>query len=101
MSLEEGEVVEVRTLDSFDLRPTLLKIDVEGDELKVLTGAAETIRTHAPRIAVACYHSAEQIFHIPRLILDLNPQYRVFLRHYTESFTETVLFFLVDCGQDA
>jgi len=96
LSLEEGEVVEVRTLDSFDLRPTLLKIDVEGDELKVLRGAAETIRAYAPKIAVACYHSAEQIFSIPSLILDLNPQYRVFLRHYTESFTESVLFFLMD-----
>jgi FkbM family methyltransferase len=48
--------VPVRTLDSFKLKPSLLKIDTEGDELPVLQGAEETLKrrpsvlveTHSP-----------------------------------------------------
>jgi FkbM family methyltransferase len=49
--------VPVRTLDSFKLKPSLLKIDTEGDEFPVLQGAEETLKrrpnvlveTHSPR----------------------------------------------------
>ena len=38
------ENIEVRTLDSFNvIKPTLIKIDVEGSELKVLQGSVETL----------------------------------------------------------
>jgi FkbM family methyltransferase len=39
----------------FDVRPTLLKIDVEGAEQAVLTGAADTIRAHHPKILLATH----------------------------------------------
>ncbi len=48
--------VPIRTLDSFGLKPTLIKIDTEGSELHVLQGATQTLRrkpamvveTHSP-----------------------------------------------------
>jgi FkbM family methyltransferase len=44
--------VQAITLDDFcarhDLKPRLIKIDVEGHELKVIRGAARTIATHRP-----------------------------------------------------
>lgn len=40
--------VEVRTLDSFELPITAMKIDVQGMESKVLLGGTHTIRTHMP-----------------------------------------------------
>lgn len=43
--------VPVTTLDSFRLKPSLLKIDTEGNELAVLLGALETLRGR-PRIIV-------------------------------------------------
>ena len=49
----EGEPVEVVTVDSLDLpRCDFFKIDVEGMELKVLRGAERTVRKHRPVIYV-------------------------------------------------
>jgi FkbM family methyltransferase len=45
--------VEVARLDDLELpAPHLLKIDVEGSELALLAGAAETIRRHRPTLVV-------------------------------------------------
>lgn len=42
----------LRTLDSFDLNPTFIKIDVEGYELEVLKGAEQTLRKNKPTLLV-------------------------------------------------
>lgn len=48
-----GERVPVVSIDSLDLPGcALIKVDVEGMELDVLRGAADTIRTHRPRLFV-------------------------------------------------
>jgi FkbM family methyltransferase len=45
-------VVDVRTLDSYNLAPAFIKIDVEGYELDVLLGARATIERHQPLLYV-------------------------------------------------
>ena len=56
---QRGRVyVPVRTLDSFRLRPSVLKIDTEGNELPVLLGASETLRER-PRIVVETHSFSE------------------------------------------
>jgi FkbM family methyltransferase len=48
--------VQVTTLDAFlehkNLRPSVIKIDVEGAELEVLRGAVNTLRTARPAVLV-------------------------------------------------
>ncbi len=42
--------IEIKTLDSYNLCPHFIKIDVEGYEFKTLQGAQKTLETHHPII---------------------------------------------------
>ncbi|QLF94158.1 FkbM family methyltransferase [Pseudomonas sp. ABC1] len=89
--------IRVERLDDMlpaHIHPTLIKIDTEGAELQALNGARKTIRTHAPRLAVSVYHRAGDFWKIPEEILSISSSYKVYLRHYTESIYETVMFFI-------
>jgi FkbM family methyltransferase len=46
------ETISVVTLDSQNLAPDLIKIDVQGFDYNVLVGAAGTIRAHKPVIII-------------------------------------------------
>ena len=41
-SSNSASLVQMRTIDFYDLRPAIIKIDVEGYEAEVLAGAMET-----------------------------------------------------------
>jgi FkbM family methyltransferase len=89
------ELVDVRTLDSFQIDSVdLIKVDIEGGEEQFLEGAVNTIERCNPQIAIACYHSNAQIVNIYRKLHRLLPDSRVYLRHYTEGFAETDMFFI-------
>ncbi|MFT2112605.1 FkbM family methyltransferase [Marinomonas sp. 2405UD68-3] len=88
--------VQQVSLDQFctenDIIPMYVKMDVEGVELDVLHGMAEVIKTHRPKLAVSVYHRAEHLTVIPNLLKQLCPDYTFYLRHYTQGYSETVLF---------
>ena len=52
------EIIVFHTLDSYNLQPDLLKIDVEGFEISVLKGGLKTIEEFKPRIIIEA-HSSE------------------------------------------
>ncbi len=73
----EQRSVDVRTLDSFMLRPDVVKIDVEGAELKVLEGARETLKEARPILLIeggakAAITSYLRGFHYVPLSYDAN-----------------------------
>ena len=81
--------VECVTLDESlrGVKPTILKFDIEGAELQALAGAAHTIRTHAPVLAVSAYHLQNHLWEIPLLISSLYDDYHFCLRpHGTEGW---------------
>jgi len=61
-------------------KPTYIKIDAEGAEARVIKGAAGTIKKHRPKMIVAAYHRAEDMFALPIMLNALNPRYKMFLR---------------------
>lgn len=61
---------------------TFLKVDAEGAEENVLKGARNHIIHDMPKLAVAVYYSNDAIIKIPRLIHEINPNYKFYLRYY-------------------
>lgn len=54
-----AQSVEARTLDSFDLQPLAIKIDVEGYERAVIEGALETIDRCCPMLVIEMNNQME------------------------------------------
>jgi FkbM family methyltransferase len=87
--------IEVATLDAvISEAVSFIKMDLEGWELIALQGARQHILKHHPKLAISVYHSASDFWRIPQFILSVRNDYDVFLRHYTEGWSETVMFFV-------
>ena len=59
-----------------------IKYDVEGSEKEALLGSTQTIKAHAPKLLVSLYHRSEDLFALPELIKELNPDYSLYLRRF-------------------
>ena len=89
------EVVAVNTLDdSVSERVSFVKLDLEGAEMAALRGMSRHLAEDHPKLAVAVYHDPSHFREIPQFILGIREDYDVYLRHYTESWTETIMFFI-------
>ncbi|MDZ7662806.1 FkbM family methyltransferase [Thiohalophilus sp.] len=87
--------IQVERIDDVIKEPfTFLKMDIEGGEIPALRGAAVSIHQYHPRLAVSVYHKADDLWTIPELVLGIRDDYDLYLRHYTEGVTETVMFFM-------
>ena len=77
-----------------DEEVTFVKMDLEGSEYKALLGAEEIIKKYKPKLAISIYHKPEDIWELPELVLSMNPQYKLYLGHYSTAAAETVLYAL-------
>lgn len=72
---------------------TFLKLDIEGNEIQALNGAAETIKRDKPKLAICVYHKIDDIWRIPLYIKNLVPEYKIYIRHHRKnSCFETVCY---------
>lgn len=70
---------------------TYLKADIEGFELEMLKGAANTIRQNKPKIAITTYHEANNPQEIIDLIKSYVPEYKFFIKGIDERQFKPVL----------
>ncbi len=71
---------------------SFIKMDIEGSEKNALIGAENTIRRCKPKLAISIYHKNEDIWELPEMILQMNENYRLYLRHYSLAGEDTVLY---------
>lgn len=88
------DIIRTQKLDAIlqNERITFIKMDIEGEEYKAIKGAAQIITEQKPRLAISIYHRNEDIVTIPALLLELVPEYKFYLRHYSLLTNETILY---------
>ena len=68
-----------------------IKMDIEGAEKEALLGAKRLIQ-NGSALAVSIYHRAQDLRELPQIIKNINPNYDFYLRHYTDTIFESVLY---------
>lgn len=93
----EGGLVQVSAVRLDDVvhgAVDFIKLDLEGWELKALTGAERIVRSSQPNLAIAIYHAAADLREIvawARKAYDCM-SLNFYLRHYTQGWSETILY---------
>lgn len=88
------EQIDVTTIDD-DIKEniSLIKMDIEGYEQKALEGCQKQIQKNHPKLLISVYHNHEDLWKIPRMIDEICPGYKFYLRYYGNNIfpTEIVL----------
>lgn len=73
-------------------RLNLIKLDIEGAELKALKGGVATLKKFRPSLAISIYHTFEHFFEIPLFIGGLFSGYRFHINYYDPYCIDTIFF---------
>lgn len=93
ISVKGDTVVSCVTIDdTVKDKVSFIKMDIEGAELKALQGAVKTIKRDKPKMAICIYHKISDIYDIGSFIIDIWPDCKLKIRHYTTYSWETVLY---------
>lgn len=80
---ESGVPVEFDSVDNIvNERVTLIKMDIEGAEMKALEGARQTILKYLPKLYVCAYHRNEDLFALILKINELSDDYKIYFRQH-------------------
>lgn len=72
--------IEAKAPDTACNKADFIKYDVEGMEYDALLGSKKLISKFNPDLLVSMYHKSEDLFELPILVKELNPNYSLFLR---------------------
>jgi FkbM family methyltransferase len=85
--------VEVARIDSKipDSKPTIIKMDIEGYELKALEGCKKLDITNAV-FAICTYHKLSHLWEVPLMLNKLAKNHKLIFRSYGEDWFETIIY---------
>lgn len=94
---EERNLEKVVALDHVlaDKRVTFIKMDVETFEIKALHGAETIIKINEPKLCISAYHYLSDLWEVPLTIKEINPKYRLYLRHHSPAVWDTDCYAMV------
>lgn len=61
---------------------SFIKMDIEGQEKNALLGGQKTLGEQMPKLNIAAYHRNEDLFELPILLNQINPNYKIYMRHH-------------------
>lgn len=94
VSNEGKRKIKLISLDQYlyNRKPTLIKFDIEGSETDAILGMKKIMKELKPKLAICIYHKPSDLWKIPLLIKKINPRYKIFIRHYTQTQHDTVCY---------
>jgi len=97
---EGADVVKVPVVTLDDecqgIDPTLVKLDVEGQERATMCGARSILARGRAVWAVSCYHRQSDLWDLPLLARELAPSAHVYLRAHAAEAFDLVLYVVPD-----
>ena len=88
-----GQVqVSVRSIDSLDVEPSLIKLHLEGGELDALRGARETLHTQRPVVSATVYHNADGLWRTAGWLMRELDDYRFLFRNHCWCGTGAIVY---------
>lgn len=94
--MEHSKRIGIVTLDEFVRNhKSYIKMDIEGYEVEALRGARKAIKSYQPLMSISAYHKPDDLYRIIPLVLSWNPEYKIYLRHYTDTYTDTDIYFVM------
>jgi len=95
-SIEKNYVSKIKTnkLDSLITKERVvgIKIDIEGSEESMLKGAKDIIKRDRPILLLSIYHKWDDLFKLQEYLINLNLNYKFYIRHYSLSVAKTILY---------
>ena len=89
---QKQRVAIVRLDEEVDCNIGMIKMDIEGAEFDALHGAEKIISRDKPFLAISVYHRKGDMLSIMEYIDSIVPEYNFWLRHYTATDNDTVLY---------
>ena len=79
---DNGTIPMVTLDEDIGEKLTMIKADVEGFEQEALLGAINHIKNDHPKLLISVYHKNEDLWKIPKMIKEIDPTYKFYLRYH-------------------
>ena len=90
--------IKVTSIDTFCrkmwVKPSFIKLDIEGAEQATIRGGKNVMLTHKPKMAICAYHNYDDLWRLPLMVKENNPNYELALGHQStvSPHWDTVLY---------
>ena len=79
---DNGTIPMVTLDEDIGEKLTMIKADIEGFEQEALLGAINHIKNDHPKLLISVYHKNEDLWKIPKMIKEIDPTYKCYLRYH-------------------
>ena len=79
---DNGTIPMVTLDEDIGEKLTMIKADIEGFEQEALLGAINHIKNDHPKLLISVYHKNEDLWKIPKMIKEIEPTYKLYLRYH-------------------